>query len=228
MMAAQTHFGGELLKAFTPVAAWLTGDANAICVQKNSPFKSFDDLAAKAKRDDVTIGIGGGVGSLDHLTALAIELAYGGRWTIVPFQGGGEAAAALLGGHIDSLCVNLAGAADPTKFRLLAHTGSKRFSEVPDVPCFVEFGHKSLDMNYNVGALVKRETDPAIVKALENAILMASNDPGFKKWAKDSKTPVGEPFDINAWTGFLKNTDQNVMKILPMMEESLKKLQQGK
>jgi tripartite-type tricarboxylate transporter receptor subunit TctC len=227
LMASQTRFSGDFLKAFIPVAAWLNGDVGAICVNKNSPFKTFDDLAAKAKKEGVNIGISN-VGSTDHLAVLLIEKNYGGTWTVVPFASGGEAAAALMGGHIDSASMGITGAADPTKFRLLASTGSKRIPEIPDIPTFVEMGKKSLVMDFHVGAMVKAGTDPAIVKILEEAFMKAANDPEFKKWAKDTKTPVGEPENQKAWADYLQVADQNTLQILPMLEKAMKEMQKGK
>ena len=174
------------------------------------------------------MGIASGVGSWDHLTVLLIEKAYGGTWTIVPFNSGGEAAAALLGGHIDTGIFGLAGAADPSKFKFLVHTGARQVPELPGVPSFSELGQSSLAISANSGAFVKIETDPAIVKTLQEAFMKAANEPGFKKWAKDTRTPIGEPFDAKAWEEFLLNSDQRITEILPIMEKSIKQMQGGK
>jgi tripartite-type tricarboxylate transporter receptor subunit TctC len=228
LMANQTHFGGDMNKAFIPIGSWLNGDANAMCVRKDSPYKTFDDLVAKAKKEGVTVGLSGGVGAMDHLLVLVIGKVYGGQWTVIPFLSGGEVAAALLGGHIDSGCLGLAGAADPAKFKLLVHSGSIRLPELPDVPTFVELGKKSLDMGYCVGAMAKQGTDPEIVRILEDAFVKAANDPGFRNWAKETKTPIGEPRDAKAWGEFMKNADASLVEIMPMLEEALKKTQSGK
>jgi tripartite-type tricarboxylate transporter receptor subunit TctC len=228
MLANQTKFGGEFLKGFIPLAAWLNGDVGAICVNKASSYKVFEDLAAKAKKDGVNIGIAGGVGSSDHLTVLLLQKEFGGNWTVVPFNSGGEAAAALLGNHIDAMSVGIAGAADPAKFRLLATTGPKRAREVPDVPTFVEMGYKSLVLDYHQGGLVKTGTDPAIVKLLENAIFKAASDPGYKKWAEDTKVPIGEPYDAKTFADVLKTADDNAYKVLPILTKSMQDMQKGK
>lgn len=229
MNATQTSFGAEYLKAFIPVVSFVNNDVGALCVNKNSSFKTFADLLAKAKKERVTVGIGGGVGSTDHLTVLLIEKYFGGTWTVIPYPSGGEASAALLGSHIDAGSFGITGAADPAKFRLVAQSGPKRVPEIPaDVPTYVELGQKDLVMDYHLGLFVKIGTDPAVVKTLEAAAMKAATSPEFKKWAASTQTPVGEPLDSKAWSEYLHQADQNAIMILPMLEKSLKELQQGK
>ena len=71
-------------------------------------------------------------------------------------------------------------------------------------------------------------TDPAIVKILEEATVKAAMSPEFRKWAQNTKTPAGEPWGSKAWTEYLQQADKNAAVILPMLEKSLKELQQGK
>jgi tripartite-type tricarboxylate transporter receptor subunit TctC len=227
MNAKQTKFGGSFLKGFVPLAAFVNEDVGALCVNKESGFKTFADLLAKAKQDRVTVGIGGGVGSTDHLAVLMIEKFFGGKWQVVPFPSGGEAAAAILGNHIDAGSFGITGAADPAKFRLLAQSGPKRVRQIPDVPTYVELGQKDVVMDYHLGLFVKAGTPAAVQRSLEAAILKAANDPAFKKWAEDTKTPVGEPWDSKTFTAYMRQADKNSELILPILEKSLKELQQG-
>ncbi len=225
MNATQTRFGASYISAFVPLGAFVNEDVGAICVNKNSKFKTFADLLAKAKSERVTVGIGGGVGSTDHLTVLLIEKYFGGTWQVVPFPSGGEAAAALLGSHIDAGSFGITGAADPAQFRLLAQSGPKRVRQLPDVPTYVELGQKDLVMDYHLGLFVKADTDPQVLKILREAFMKAAADPGFKKWAENTKTPIGEPWDAATFTDYLVQADKNALVILPMLEASLKELQ---
>ncbi len=225
MNATQTRFGARYLDAFAPLGAFVNEDVGALCVNKSSKFNTFADLLAKATSERVTVGIGGGVGSTDHLTVLLIEKYFGGTWQVVPFPSGGEAAAALLGSHIDAGSFGITGAADPAQFRLLAQSGPKRVRQLPDVPTYVELGQKDLVMDYHLGLFVKIGTDAQIVKTLEAAFMKAANDPGFKKWAEDTKTPAGNPWDAATFAAYLAQADKNALVILPILEESLKELQ---
>ncbi len=87
----------------TPIAR-LTGEYEVIVVPANSPLKTMADLAAAMKADIGKVAIGGGsAGGTDHILAGLVALAAGADATklnYVPFSGGGEALAAILGGHV--------------------------------------------------------------------------------------------------------------------------------
>lgn len=87
----------------TPIAR-LTGEYEVIVVPANSPFKTLGDLAAAMKSDIGNVAIGGGsAGGTDHILAGLVAQAAGADATklnYVPFSGGGEALAAILGGHV--------------------------------------------------------------------------------------------------------------------------------
>jgi putative tricarboxylic transport membrane protein len=87
----------------TPIAR-LTGEYEVIVVPAASPLKSMADLAAAMKADIGKVAIGGGsAGGTDHILAGLVAQAAGADATklnYVPFSGGGEALAAILGGHV--------------------------------------------------------------------------------------------------------------------------------
>jgi putative tricarboxylic transport membrane protein len=87
----------------TPIAR-LTGEYEVIVVPANSPFKTLGDLAAAMKSDIGKVAVGGGsAGGTDHILAGLVAQAAGADATklnYVPFSGGGEALAAILGGHV--------------------------------------------------------------------------------------------------------------------------------
>jgi putative tricarboxylic transport membrane protein len=87
----------------TPIAR-LTGEYEVIVVPANSPLKTLDDLAAAMKNDIGSVAVGGGsAGGTDHILAGLVAQAAGADATklnYVPFSGGGEALAAILGGHV--------------------------------------------------------------------------------------------------------------------------------
>ncbi|OFZ99653.1 MAG: C4-dicarboxylate ABC transporter substrate-binding protein [Betaproteobacteria bacterium RIFCSPLOWO2_02_67_12] len=91
------------LAQVTPVAR-LTSEWEVIVVPANSPHKSMADLV-KAFRDSpgkVSWG-GGSAGGTDHILIGLIAKAVGvdpARINYVPYKGGGEAIAAIIGGHV--------------------------------------------------------------------------------------------------------------------------------
>jgi putative tricarboxylic transport membrane protein len=87
----------------TPIAR-LTGEFEVIVVPAASDIKTMADLTAKLKADPGAVAIGGGsAGGTDHILAGLVAKAAGAdvaKLNYVPFSGGGEALAAILGGHV--------------------------------------------------------------------------------------------------------------------------------
>ncbi len=91
------------LSQATPVAR-LTSEYNVYVLPANSPFRSLADVVAQLKKDPGSVKWGGGSrGSTEHVAAAMIARAVGvdpSRINYVAFRGGGEAAAAVLGGYV--------------------------------------------------------------------------------------------------------------------------------
>jgi putative tricarboxylic transport membrane protein len=87
----------------TPIAR-LTGEPLVFVVPANSPIKTGKDLADAVKADPAKVRwAGGSAGGVDHITAALFTKQVGADPTkinYVPFSGGGEALAALLGGRV--------------------------------------------------------------------------------------------------------------------------------
>jgi len=91
------------LSMVTPLAR-LTGEYEIIVVPANSPHKSMADLIKAFKANPGSVSWGGGsAGGTDHILAGLIAKASGSdasKVNYVPFKGGGEAIAAIVGGHV--------------------------------------------------------------------------------------------------------------------------------
>ena len=87
----------------TPIAR-LTTEYEAIVVPANSPIKDAKDLAAAIKADPSKVTwAGGSAVGVDHIAAALFAKAAGADPTkinYIPFSGGGEALAAILGGKV--------------------------------------------------------------------------------------------------------------------------------
>ncbi|MDO8376486.1 MAG: tripartite tricarboxylate transporter substrate binding protein, partial [Aquabacterium sp.] len=87
----------------TPLAR-LTSEYNVFVVPANSPLKTMGDVVAQMKSNIGSVKFGGGSrGSTEHIAAamLARELGLdASKINYVPFRGGGEATAAILGGNV--------------------------------------------------------------------------------------------------------------------------------
>ena len=91
------------LTMVTPVAR-LTGEYEAIVVPTSSPHKNMPDLVKAFKANPGAVSWGGGsAGGTDHILVGLIAKAVGAdpaKINYVPFKGGGEAVAAIVGGHV--------------------------------------------------------------------------------------------------------------------------------
>jgi putative tricarboxylic transport membrane protein len=91
------------LSQVTPLAR-LTEEYLVVVVPANSPHKTLKDLIAAFKANPGSISWGGGsAGGSDHILAGLIAKASGvdaAKVNYVPFKGGGEAVASIIGGHV--------------------------------------------------------------------------------------------------------------------------------
>jgi putative tricarboxylic transport membrane protein len=101
--AILTNNSPVTLDQVTPIAR-LTGEYEVLVVPSSSEIKTLSDLIDKFKADPGSVSWGGGsAGGTDHILAgliaqsLGIE---GSKVNYVPFSGGGEALAAVMGGHV--------------------------------------------------------------------------------------------------------------------------------
>jgi putative tricarboxylic transport membrane protein len=87
----------------TPIAK-LTEETQVIVVPANSPIKNAKDLVAAVKKDVARVTFAGGsAGGADHIMAGMFVGASGGdasKVNYVPFSGGGESLAAIIGGRV--------------------------------------------------------------------------------------------------------------------------------
>jgi putative tricarboxylic transport membrane protein len=101
--AILTNKSPATLEQVTPIAR-LTGEYEVIVVPAASDIRSLADLVTKLKADPGAVAIGGGsAGGTDHILAGLVLKAAGvdvSKLNYVPFSGGGEALAAILGGHV--------------------------------------------------------------------------------------------------------------------------------
>lgn len=87
----------------TPIAR-LTSEYNVFVLPADSPLKTMKDVVEQMKKDPGSVKWGGGSrGSTEHIAAAMIAREVGvdaSKINYVPFRGGGEAVAAILGGNV--------------------------------------------------------------------------------------------------------------------------------
>jgi putative tricarboxylic transport membrane protein len=134
---------GVNIEEFTPIARMAT-DTFVLWVNADSDVQTLDDYVAAVKAAGDTWKMGGtGTGQEDSLVTAMLETAFDIEVTYVPFDGGGEVAKNLVGGHVDSTVNNPAEAMGFWKagrVRPIAAFTPERIEAMPDVPTMTELG----------------------------------------------------------------------------------------
>ena len=163
-------------------AAFMIGStANVLIVPNARPWKTIQDFIADAKAKPGSISFGSvGIGSAVHISSEKFRLAAGFEATHVPYRGGSEVIADILGGRIDFYFCPLATALPLIRegqVRALVVSTAKRVAELPDLPTPVDIGLKDADSAIWFGVLVPSKTPRDIVEKLHTAADKVLNDP---------------------------------------------------
>jgi putative tricarboxylic transport membrane protein len=177
----------------TPLAR-LTSEYNVFVVPAASPFKTMKDVVEQLKKDPGSVKWGGGSrGSTEHIAAAMLAREVGVDATkvnYVPFRGGGEATAAILGNNVSvggSGYSEFQQYIETGKMRAIAVTSATRLKGI-NVPTMKEQG-----FNVEIGNWRGIYGAPGITadqrKVLIDMIVKATKT---KSWA--------ESLDKNNWT----------------------------
>ena len=131
----------DAVRDFTPISQ-IARFQFGVVAGPASGVKNIGEMIAKAKANPGVNSYGTpGAGTLPHFMGVLMEQSSGIALNHVPFQGGAPANNALLGGHIDykfDVVSETAELHHSGKARIIAVTGSKRDTQVPEVPTLKE------------------------------------------------------------------------------------------
>jgi putative tricarboxylic transport membrane protein len=131
------------LSMVTPVAR-LTGEYEMIVVPAKSPHKTMGDLVKTFKANPGGVSWGGGsAGGTDHILVGLIAKAAGvdpAKINYVPFKGGGEAIAAIVGGHVTAGVSGIGEFAEHVKGGRMRALAVSSASPIDNVPTLKEQG----------------------------------------------------------------------------------------
>jgi tripartite-type tricarboxylate transporter receptor subunit TctC len=147
--------------------------ANVMIVPPARPWKTVQDFVADARARPGSISFGSvGVGSAVHISAEKFRLAAGIETTHVPYRGGAEVIADILGGRIDFYFCPLATALPlirDGRVRALVVSTPKRVADLPDVPTPQEAGLKNAESVFWLGVFMPAKTPRDIVEKFHAA-----------------------------------------------------------
>ncbi|MFS0776695.1 tripartite tricarboxylate transporter substrate binding protein [Neobacillus sp. 3P2-tot-E-2] len=142
-------------------------------------FSNIEEFIEYAKKNEIA-GSSGGVGSSPHFAGVQINDQLGTNIRFVHGNGGAEAIAQLLGGHIDIGFLDYSSSKDlieSGELKVLAVLGSDRFPKLPDVPAINEVFDTDIQKLLSRGIAAPKGVDPAILEELETAMDKAMNNP---------------------------------------------------
>jgi len=165
-------------KDFTYVVH-LTGYTFGITAKADGPFKAWADVVAFAKANPGKVTYATpGTGTSLHIGMEQIAARAGIQLTHVPFKGGAETNAAVLGGHT-SLQADSTGwkpLVEGGQLRLLAIWTAERSKVWPDTPTLKELGYPFV-FDSPFGIAGPKGLDPEVVKKLHDAFKKALEEP---------------------------------------------------
>jgi len=184
-------------------------------VNAESNIKSLNDLVAALKKSSKKMSystsgpstiLNFGPQMLFDIAGLSKDAA-----TMLPYKGGGEAAAALLGKHVDFLGVNLSTVLSQVQagqLRAIAVTTPERYPDIADVPTARESGYPGLEVISGWSALFgPPNMDKVAVDKWAAALQQIKNDKSWEGLTKklgsipyvttpdEAKTFVGKQYE---------------------------------
>ena len=187
--AILTNQSAVTLEQTTPIAR-LTGEYEVIVVPASSDIQNLGQLVEKLKADTGAVAWGGGsAGGTDHILAGLITQAAGADATkvnYVPFSGGGEALAAIMGGHVTAGISGIGewlGQIQAGELRALAISAPERLPGL-EVPTLKEQGVDVELANWRA-VVAAPGIDDAQKKALADAVDAMVKSDAWKKVLSD-------------------------------------------
>jgi tripartite-type tricarboxylate transporter receptor subunit TctC len=167
-----------------------------LLVHPSLPAKSVKELIALAKAKPGVLTYGsGGIGSSGHLAGALFEIRSGVKLEHIPYRGAGQALIDLLGGQVTFTFASVLSSTPHMKqgrLRVLAQTGVKRSSALPQVPTVAEAGVPGYSTTTWYGLLAPAATGAAVIDRLAAASNKAVKSPDIReRILADGAEPIG-------------------------------------
>ncbi len=167
--------------------ACMVVDPEALITNRHSRVRTLEDIIADARaKKGKQRWLGPLVGGVDHLMAVKTWEVLGIRGEWIPYEGGSDALAALMGQHGAVYVGNPVDVKGRPSLMIAAVAAPERLAQFPDAPTFVEKGYPLKSEVLWRGFAVKKGTPPQAIRFLTDL---------FRKISQDSD-----------WVAFVRNT----------------------
>jgi tripartite-type tricarboxylate transporter receptor subunit TctC len=189
-------FRHDPLKDFVPLAA-LAEYEFALGVGPGAPGASLVEYLAWARANPGRAGFATpGLGTPQHFLGTSLAKAAGVELVHVPYKGGAQAMADVLGGQVPSMITTaqlLVPQHTAGKLRTVMVTGARRHPRMPDVPTAREAGFGQLEAVDWFGLFAARSVPDATVQALRRAATGVAARAEYAKAVSDLGYAVSDP-----------------------------------
>jgi tripartite-type tricarboxylate transporter receptor subunit TctC len=158
---------------------------SALVVHPSLPVRNVKDLIALAKARPGQLNFGSsGQGTNGHLGGVLFNLMAKVKTVHVPYRSSTPAVIDLMAGHIEFSLASIPAVIEHVrsgKLRMLAQTGLKRSSTLPDIPTMNEAGLPGYYVNSGFGLIGPGGLPRPIVEKLNAALVKSLQDPANRK-----------------------------------------------
>jgi tripartite-type tricarboxylate transporter receptor subunit TctC len=184
------------LEDFAPIGLVNTNPI-FLTVRKTHPSANLADFVTWLKANEKTAtNAHAGIGSVSHTTCLMFNTVLGVKPSGVPYRGTGPAMTDLVAGQVDYLCdqaVNVAPQERSGTIRTLAVASPARADSLPNVPTSAEGGVPGFKVAVWNAMFAPKDTPPAVVAKLNQALKAALADQGVKGKLQELGADVPAP-----------------------------------
>ena len=181
------------IKQFAPIAL-ISADPAFLVVRADSPWKTVKDLveAAKAKPGGIPYGSTGNYGTM-HVGMEMFAHAAGIKMNHIPYGGGGQQVAAIVGNQVEAITqlpATIAGQIAGGKLKALATFAPARVAGFPEVQTMKELGFPEVEYFVWTGFFAPAGTPPEVLAALRRGAREVVQDPEFRNAMEKLRAPI--------------------------------------
>jgi tripartite-type tricarboxylate transporter receptor subunit TctC len=196
-----------------PIALF-AADPTVLVVPATSPIRTIEDFIAdaKARPGQVSYSSAGNYSAL-HVPMAQLSQAAGLDMLHVPFQGGGPALTALLGGQVQCLASGPGPIAPHVRsgaLRPIATWGRTRLAGFDNVPTLIEKGFPDCEFYIWVGLFAPAATPAPVIARIREASAQVARDPDFMRVMAAS----GNTLDFREGEAFLRFYNEDAARLV--------------
>jgi tripartite-type tricarboxylate transporter receptor subunit TctC len=196
-----------------PIALF-AADPTVLVVPASSPIRTIEQFIAevKSKPGQFSYSSAGNYSAL-HVPMAQLSQAAGLDMLHVPFQGGGPALTAILGGQVQCLASGPGPVAPHIRsgaLRPLATWGRTRLAGLPEVPTLIEKGFPDCEFYIWVGLFAPAATPAPVIARIREACAQVARDPEFQRVMAAS----GNTLDHRDGDAFLRFYNEDAARLV--------------